>query len=342
MASASSTTTVKFKGRVQIRSGSDVQTCPASGEYRERPGFVESHCVWVRPMVSSSREQTLPLVVSVFIKLDHKLVKHPYNFQHSANVPAPYLIFGTPTDVENIVKIRQAQGHTTEVQPLTMRELVIGLAAWLKRDPEVLERAARHSQLASQQWQVRQPGYQRADRLHCPSSEIILIWLAKLHLMSRAMDLHPERTRFAYVDVGFNIYRASRAKPPPAPWTLFWPRNGIAALLHEGACHNALRGANHSTCVVGTFLFGDRAAWQRLSRNFGARTARLVDQAAAISRPAGAREAWPVEAAVLCADQDVLTDVARDEPTLFEWFVTDGGGYGWGWGGARPARTAAN
>jgi hypothetical protein len=28
-------------------------------------------------------------------------------------VPAPYLIFGTPTDVENIVKIRQAQGHTT-------------------------------------------------------------------------------------------------------------------------------------------------------------------------------------------------------------------------------------
>ena len=290
-----------------------------------------------RPMVSSSREQTLPLVVSVFIKLDHKLVKHPYNFQHSANVPAPYLIFGTPSDLANIVKIRQAQGHTTEVQPLTMRELVIGLAAWLKRDPEVLERAARHSQLASQQWQVRQPGYQRADRLHCPSSEIILIWLAKLHLMSRAMDLHPERTRFAYVDVGFNIYRASRAKPPPAPWTRFWPRHGIAALLHEGACHNALRGANHSTCVVGTFLFGDRDAWRRLSRDFGARTARLVDQAAAISRPAGAREAWPVEAAVLCADQDVLTDVARDEPALFEWFVTDGGGYGWGWGGARPA-----
>ena len=286
-----------------------------------------------------------PLVVTAFIGLARELVKHTYEFRHSANVPAPYLLWCTRQDCGKVTKFRDRSHLRTKTILTDMQQLVAELAASLKRDPLVLWRAANHTFAAVKQdladsnpvWEVTKHGrrrYASPTPLHCPSPELILIWLAKISLVARAMQLYPSVARFAWVDSGFNAYRSMRTDPPPPPWTRFWPTHGIAALRHKGACHNQLRSTNHTDCVVGTFMFGGRSAWRRLHHRFSEYTARLVDEAAACS-PDSACGARGPKAASLCMDQDILADLASTDDKLFEWFTTDGEFFGWGWRDAK-------
>ena len=73
-------------------------------------------------------------------------------------------------------------------------------AAALQVTPQDLVRAAQLS--------VAREG----DKGKCPSADLMLLWLAKPVLVGHAMDHFPDQTRFAWVDAGFNEYRAHHHK----------------------------------------------------------------------------------------------------------------------------------
>jgi len=132
---------------------------------------------------------------------------------------------------------------------------------------------------------------------------------------------------------GFNVYRVLRRRPPPAPWTRFWPRGGgVAVARNQGGCHNELRRTNFSACIIGTFFYGESAALLRLAQLFFARARRYV------LRMASPGYAGPK---LLCADQDMLEEAVAHEPSLVEEFqVSQREFFGWGW--APPDKQSDN
>ena len=260
--------------------------------------------------------RTAPLVVSAFVELPRHSVKHGYSFNHSLRVPADYIIFCSPVSTcEHLHTVREKDGFSTEIVPMTMQAVGEQLASTIGVSPGELWAAANAS---------RYPG-------HCPSAELVILWLAKPLFVQLAMSLHPERTSFAWVDAGFAEYELVQPSDPPMPpWHLaagsgFWPRDALAVrwLRAERTCHNSLRGIEHKRCIVGTFMYGARSQWHRQATAFGLRVQELVQS----------RQSWAKDRKrMLCLDQDVLADIAVAQPSLFDGFVTSSD---WGWGDAR-------
>lgn len=269
-------------------------------------------------MAAGAPRVPVPLVASLFLRLPSGKVKHRYDWKHSPRVDAPYRLWCTQPDCDEI-KASRAGLAPTEIVPWSFEALSASLAAELNVSVHALHHAARLSE----------------TRVHCPSKELILIWLAKMLVVKQALAAHAERHEFAWVDVGWNVYRVKRIDPPPAPWTRFWPAAGSLAVARiDGSCHNALRGTNYSRCPVGTYMYGGRAGWDRLLPLYFRRVRQLV-LAADASRPR----------ALLCMDQDIFEDVARmPEPRrhrspLFDEFEVSRSSSnwgGWGWEGAAP------
>ena len=256
-----------------------------------------------------------PLVTSIFVPLAANKTKHAYPFRHSLHVSAPYLLFCAPKAMcERATAIRAARGLHTDVVPFDMNALVAELATVLNVTVAALWAAASSS----------------LHRRHCPSAELVLLWIAKPFLVRLAMARHPERHAFAYVDTGFNYYeRMKRSDPPQPPWQLrahsgFWPRRGLAArsLRAEKVCHNDLRATSHSYCPLGTFFYGARAHWEAVIAAYATRIRSLVQT----------REAWASKGLkMVCSDQDVHADIAKEQPGLYDAFST---AELWGWANA--------
>ena len=152
-----------------------------------------------------------PLVASIWMRLAPHARKHPYSFKHSLRVDAPYRVLCAPAeDCEKIRLVREQLKLQTEVVPWSISLLTEALAREAGVARADLEEAARLS----------------VTPVHCPSAELVLIWLAKPLAVLLAMRAHPERQRFAWLDAAFNVYRVKQEPPPPPPWRTFWPANG--------------------------------------------------------------------------------------------------------------------
>ena len=158
--------------------------------------------------------ESVPLVATAFLSLPRRQdAKHPYTLERTVLVPADYYAFcsngSLPSPCATIVQSRaRARGKwragvQTEARATTMAQLVDLLSAGVGLPAGVVRAAARRS----------------VDPLHCPSVEIVMIWLAKPFLVAAAIAAHPERqTLFAWVDAGFNVYQMRPFGPPPPPW----------------------------------------------------------------------------------------------------------------------------
>jgi|EP00908_Phaeocystis_cordata_P005960 hypothetical protein len=248
------------------------------------------------------------LVASLFIRLPRASVKHVYAFQYkpfrlAVDVPAPYEMWGSATEVEQIQQARAARNKTTVTHPVDFDFVCRLLAQRLGVTIPQLLRAA--SAAVTQQ--------------HCPSEKLVVVWLAKPLIVELAMQAHPERERFAWVDAAFNAYRYRRRLPArPPPWDLFWPERGLAFRKLPGGCHNEVRpGANHSSCPIATFFYGSRGAWNRFTGRYLERVRELV--------------VAPTQG-MLCTEQDVMADVLQgraDEQLGEEFTTSDASGWGW-------------
>jgi len=245
----------------------------------------------------------LPLVATLHIDLARSLVKHYYNLTRTVRVRAPYHVFCDSTACDAIGQARADARRwltTSFSRGWDVPRLVSALARAFGVEEAALLRAARRSADA--------PG----DRMHCPSAELVLIWLAKPVMIGLAMAQYPERERFAWVDAGFAAYRGAPRGVPPAPWLKFWPDSGLAVRFHPKCCKPPhIRPSRNGSCVEGTYLYGSRASWERFISAYVAEVARLVRS----------QEEWSGRRSerLLCADQDIITDlVARDASLVME------------------------
>lgn len=238
--------------------------------------------------------EQLPLVVTFFMQLDKTKVKHGYDLSTTTTIRAPYMAYCDDASCASILDARADASRwlqTTVDSGWNYERLLRNVSSTLGVGEEELLKATTRS---------------AGDRLHCRSAELVLIWLAKPLLVSHAMAAFPTRDRFAWVDAGFKAYMGKGV--PSAPWERFWPERGVAVRRHSRCCKPPhLRPARNSSCVEGTYLYGSRAGWERFIAAYRRRVRELVSS----------QENWGARGErLLCADQDIMTDVVEADPSL--------------------------
>ena len=118
------------------------------------------------------------LVASLFIRLPQKHAKHAYAFQYkgfklAVDVPAVYELWGSANELEQISKARADQGHATATHPVDFEFICRLVARRLGVSTKQLLRAAERSVIP----------------VHCPSAELIVLWLSKPLVVELAMQV---------------------------------------------------------------------------------------------------------------------------------------------------------
>ena len=133
-------------------------------------------------------------VVTAFIALSANQTKHPYNLHLTSGVAADRYVAwcdeaGT-CDAMRAARRDAGASETSVVQPCNLVELLDATALAIGVTPKALQVATERSVFPN----------------HCPSSEIVLLWLAKLLLVQRELrdPAGPRTSDIAWVDAGFN------------------------------------------------------------------------------------------------------------------------------------------
>lgn len=104
-------------------------------------------------------------------------------------------------------------------------------------------------------------------QVHCPSSELLLVWLSKILWVKRSIELHPEYTHYGWIDCG---YKGLGRRIPDQPWpTAQLERvKGLYVKRSRSACHPQYwkleRGKG---CPMAGMWFGDKASIQQFIEN---------------------------------------------------------------------------
>ena len=97
------------------------------------------------------------------------------------------------------------------------------------------------------------------NRYHCPSSELVLIWLSKIVLVKKSIELKPKYTHFGWIDAGYK--GLDNRNPPENKWPSDNLENikGIYIKRDAGACHSYFWNKHYSKdCPIGCMWFGDK------------------------------------------------------------------------------------
>ena len=233
------------------------------------------------------------MVISAFVKLGQNKAKHAYPFRWSLGLNEDYHIFCSPEMCGKFVSTRRRLTAKTNTTAVWFSDVLRIVATALNSSTDTTMRRAKDSVVP----------------VHCPSPELVLVWMVKPFLVQSAMSMYPARRLFAWVDLGFAEYENRHMVPPPAPWHRFLPSQHLAVARRSDAC-KPFHG-RHTRCIVGTYMYGDIVAWQRFIPSY-ANAARYQ-----LLQPDGPG---------LCADQDILEDAATND-TVSEFVTKDG----WGW-----------
>ena len=143
----------------------------------------------MRPGLPPSAHQAVrPLVVTAFIRLARNGTKHGYTFEHALRVPAPYWAYCGVPDCQLIkeARARQQLATTTRGPPSAAEafDAVLELTARrLNVETAELVRAAERS-VHRAPWGG-----------HCPSWQLVVVWLAKPFLVEMAIAEQEEHQR---------------------------------------------------------------------------------------------------------------------------------------------------
>ena len=288
-------------------------------------GRSSEHYPWVcvnDPVQTDAQALPEVAVVTGFWELDDSQQKHTMaeyeTFMSSAtDVDAPYLAFGNSDVLQRIEEYRLGRSQTTSAFPQSLAELLAHTAKEVGVTDKQLHEAANLSVVEG----------------HCPSAEVVVIWVSKpfvvqqgIALANRDLALAGHLDGFAWMDAGGSPSRQAPQKPPPNPWNTFWPMHGLAVKFARSACHNGLGGRSiqeaHDGCIIGGMMYGSVSAWQAFTAAYA-----TVLRERILSGHGG-----------LCSEQDLFTDVWKRDPLLFDRFDSTNGQYGWD-GAFRPAST---
>ena len=107
---------------------------------------------------------------------------------------------------------------------------------------DVLERLAKHT-----------------DPTHCPSAELLLIWLGKTLFVKKEIENNPYYTHFGWLDAGYKTHRENPPlqKPWPCKDLNKIPQGKIVVKRKKNGCHPQYWDNKVESCPAGCCWFGD-------------------------------------------------------------------------------------
>jgi phosphorylcholine metabolism protein LicD len=91
---------------------------------------------------------------------------------------------------------------------------------------------------------------------HCPSAEILLIWLSKVLLVKEAMKMYPEYSHYGWIDAGYKGGNIDSSKVWPTPF--LDKVKGFYVKRIKRACKQEYWRDNLNKCPIGGMWFGDK------------------------------------------------------------------------------------
>lgn len=94
------------------------------------------------------------------------------------------------------------------------------------------------------------------DPEHCPSAQLLLVWIAKVLVVRDAMQSLPEYTHYGWIDAGYK----GQIKDPERPWPSASLDNvqGLYVRRLENACHDQYWKRGLEKCPIACMWFGDK------------------------------------------------------------------------------------
>jgi hypothetical protein len=95
--------------------------------------------------------------------------------------------------------------------------------------------------------------------IHCPSAELVLVWLSKVLLVEKSMELWPSYTHFGWIDAGYKSLD-NRMSDSPWPSRDLSKVSGFYIKTDPSASKDFYWGHGIRNAPIGCMWFGDRNA----------------------------------------------------------------------------------
>ena len=172
--------------------------------------------------------------------------KYLDNLSKSINFNADYFVFGDEDFIHQATIHRK--NKTTYTKKLTWDELVACCESSF-HTPHILE-VIKESSLHRDQ---------SDGEIHCPSQELLLVWLSKILLVKKAMVEHPEYSHYGWIDAGYKGMNDEYPSQETWPGENLDKVKGFFVKKDQGACHPQYWKRNSNDgCPIGGMWFGDK------------------------------------------------------------------------------------
>jgi phosphorylcholine metabolism protein LicD len=166
--------------------------------------------------------------------------KYTDNFNKTTNFNTDYLIYG---DNELTSLIKSIRGNkTTYTQNLDWNDF-IKLCESQFDQKNILQNIKQNSM---------------NDPMHCPSPELLLIWISKVLLVKKAIEMYPEYSHYGWIDTGYkgNIENIDKQWPTDNLYKV----KGFYVKRLKGTCHDQFWKEKLIKCPIGGMWFGDKSS----------------------------------------------------------------------------------
>ena len=168
---------------------------------------------------------------------------------------ADYAFFGNKDTVSKVKKFRK--NKTTHVYIMEVDDL-FKLAEDIFKYQNILQRLDETSMHKDD----------KDGKIHCPSPELLLIWLSKIVLLKKSMELHPAYTHYGWID---SCYKAVSGIPSQRPWPAENLTNvkGFFIKRTNGAGHDKYwkMGIKNNNAPIGGMWCGDKESCNLFVKN---------------------------------------------------------------------------
>ena len=96
--------------------------------------------------------------------------------------------------------------------------------------------------------------------MHCPSAELLLVWLSKVLLVENSMELWPSYTHYGWIDAGYKGLENQMPSNSPWPSRDLSKIRGFYIKTDPGASHDVYWRHGMKTAPIAGMWFGDRHA----------------------------------------------------------------------------------
>jgi hypothetical protein len=170
------------------------------------------------------------------------------SFRHTTVFNADYAVYGEDSVVSSIQRIR-SQNSTLQQNHRQTHGRILPFDAMVRLcessfGSDVMENISQTS---------------LSDRTHCPSAELVLVWLSKVLLVREAIQNFPNYTHFGWIDAGFKggIDDVTRKWPADSMDSI----QGLYVRRIANSCKKEFwraEGKKRPRCPIGGMWFGDK------------------------------------------------------------------------------------